>query len=166
MGRAVHAAIQSLPWDADDDTIETFARAAAVAEALPDRVDEVAKLVRRALSSAAASRARSGRALREVPFGVVIGGTTLEGFVDVLIDGADGIEIVDWKTDQISEKEIDARLERYRLQAGLYVLGIEAATNRKVSMVNYVFASPGIERSPGAPDELSRYARERLEAGV
>ena len=166
LGRAVHAAIQSLPWDADDDTIEAFARAAAVAEAVPDREDEVARLVRRALGSAAAERARSGRALREVPFGVVIGGTTLEGFVDVLIDSGDGIEIVDWKTDQISEKEIDARLDRYRLQAGLYVLGIEAATNRKVSMVNYVFASPGIERSPGVPVELSRFALERLEAGV
>ena len=46
------------------------------------------------------------------------------------------------------------------------MLGIEAATNRRVSMVNYVFASPGIERSPGEPDKLSRFARERLEAGV
>jgi ATP-dependent helicase/nuclease subunit A len=166
VGRAVHAAIQSLPWDAGDAEIAAFAKAEAVAEAVPDREPDVVKLVRRALRSAAAMRARSSRALREVPFGGVIGGTTLEGFVDLLIDGPDGLEIVDWKTDQIGESEIDERLERYRLQAGLYVLGIEEATGRRVSRVSYVFTSPDIERSPGDPQELSEKARERLEAGI
>jgi ATP-dependent helicase/nuclease subunit A len=167
LGRAVHAAIQSVPWDADEETIEAFARALAVAEAVPDREAEVGKLVRRALHSPASERARKAtRALREVPFGVDFDGTTVEGFVDLLIEGPDGIEIVDWKTDQVSDAEIDGRLEQYRLQAGLYVLGIEAATKLTVSSVNYVFVSLDVERSPGEPAELSRLAKERLEAGL
>ncbi|MCH8813658.1 MAG: UvrD-helicase domain-containing protein [Chloroflexi bacterium] len=167
LGRAVHAAIQSVPWDADEETIKAFARAEAVAEAVPDRADEVGTLVRRALRSRAAERARRAtRALREVPFGLDIDGTTVEGFVDLLIEGPDGIEIVDWKTDRVNESEIDARLDQYRLQAGLYVLGIETATRLTVSNVNYVFVSPNVERSPGEPAELSRLAKERLEAGL
>ena len=66
----------------------------------------------------------------------------------------------------MSESEIDGRLEQYRLQAGLYVLGIEAATQLTVSSVNYVFVSLDVERSPGEPAELSRLAKERLETGL
>ena len=161
LGRAVHAAIQSLPWDADDRTIAAFAKAQAVAEAIPDRTAEVAKLVRWVLrESKVAGRARlARRALREVPFAVQIDGTVLEGFIDLLIETRDGdIELVDWKTDQITEAEVGDRMKEYETQAGLYVYGVEAATGRKVSVVTYVFAGPGVERSPGDPAELSRAA--------
>jgi ATP-dependent helicase/nuclease subunit A len=164
LGRAVHAAIQALPWDADDGTIAAHAKAQAVAEAIPDREAEVARSVRRAFRSQAAERARSAPlALREVPFGVEMDGRILEGFVDLLIDGPDGIEIVDWKTDQISESQAEERLEKYRLQAGLYVIGIEAATKRRVAKVTYVFTGPQVERSPGDPADLARQARQQLE---
>lgn len=165
LGRAVHAAIQALPWDADDATIDAYARAEAVAEAVPDRATDVARSVRRAFQSDAASRARAAaNKLREVPFGVVIGDQTLEGFVDLLIDDGDGLEIVDWKTDQISEADVDRRLENYMLQAGVYVLGIEAATGRRVTGLTYVFTGPEVERSPGDPAELARMARQQIGA--
>ena len=48
-GRAVHAALQVLPWDADDATIDALAEAQAVAEAIPDEAARVAELLRRAL---------------------------------------------------------------------------------------------------------------------
>lgn len=167
LGRAVHAAIQAVPWDADEATIDAYARAEAVAEAVPDRARDVTRNVQRALNSAAAQRARAApRALREVPFGVVIAGRTLEGFVDLIIDGPDGIEIVDWKTDQISASQVEERLGQYRLQAGLYVLGIEAATGRSVARVTYVFTGPEVEMSPGDPQELSHNARLHLETAV
>jgi ATP-dependent helicase/nuclease subunit A len=165
LGRAVHAAVQSLPWEAVDEMIAAFAKAQAVAEAIPHRAMEVERLVRWVLrDSKAAGRARlAQRALREVPFAVRVGGTVLEGFIDLLIERSDGaIEVVDWKTDQITEAEIGERLKAYEIQAGLYVYGIEAATGRKVSAVTYVFAGPGVERSPGDPAELSRTALTNL----
>jgi ATP-dependent helicase/nuclease subunit A len=155
LGRAVHATIQTLPLDAGDHLIVPYARAQAVAEAIPDRADEVAELVRRALSSDAAGRARSARrALREVPFAVARDGTIVEGFVDMVIESDDGIEIVDWKTDHLSPADVPERLRSYELQAGLYVLGLEAATGRPVTRVTYVFASAGVEVSPGEPAAL------------
>jgi len=160
-GRAVHAAIQSLPLDAGDAEIDAFSRAQAVAEAIPHREAEVGAMVRWVLrSSQAAVRARAApRALREVPFAVEENDVVLEGFVDLLIQTYDGIEIVDWKTDQIRPDRITARLEEYRLQAGLYVIGIEAATGQPVTRITYVFADPGIEESPGDPAALAVAAR-------
>ena len=163
LGRAVHAAIQSLALDASGSDIDTFSRAQAVAEAIPHRADEVARLVRRALASDAAQRARSAkRALREVPFAAPRNGVIVEGFADMVIETDEGIEIVDWKTDRIAASEVRERLRQYELQAGLYVLGIEAATGRRVTRMTYVFASAGAEESPGQPDELARAAAARL----
>ena len=163
LGRAVHAALQSLPLDADGDMIDAFSRAQAVAEAIPGRSAEVARLVRRALQSGAAGRAReASRALREVPFAAEFDGTILEGFIDLVIESPDGIEIVDWKTDDIPAKEVRERLREYELQAGLYVLGIQSATGRTVTRVTYVFAQAGVEESPGDPAALLAAARARL----
>ncbi len=166
LGRAVHAALQSLPLAADEGSIEAVSRAQAVAEAIPGRSSEVARLVRRALGSEATGRARSApRALREVPFAAEFDGTILEGFVDLVIETQDGVEIVDWKTDDVAAAEVGKRLREYELQAGLYVLGIESATGRPVTRVTYVFARPGVEESPGEPAALSARARERLAEG-
>ncbi|MDO8616919.1 MAG: UvrD-helicase domain-containing protein [Dehalococcoidia bacterium] len=164
LGRAVHAAIQSLPLDAEDDLIAAFARAQAVAEAIPHRAAEVGRLVRWVLrESGAAQRARAAeRALREVPFAMQVDGKVLEGFVDLVIETADGIEIVDWKTDRVEAAEVAERLQGYELQAGLYVLGLEAATGRRVRAVTYVFASARREVSPGDPEVLAEAARRRL----
>ena len=165
LGRAVHAAIQSLPLTADAAAIEAFSQAQAVAEAVPDRWQDVARLVRAALGSAAAERARAAlRALREVPFALQRDGVVLEGFIDLVIDTPEGLEIVDWKTDDVPPERVEERLQAYEQQAGLYVLGLEAATGRPVTSVTYVFVSAGREVSPGEPESLAKAAREKLEA--
>ena len=167
LGRAVHAALQSLPWDADDATIEAVATAQTVAEAIPNRAADAARLIRVALDSPAAERARvARRALREVPFAFKQPDTNppivIEGFADLVIENEDGLEIVDWKTDAVEASEVEERLEKYRTQAGLYVLGIERATKQRVTAVSYVFVSPNQERSPGDPAELAAAALQHL----
>ncbi|MEX0682293.1 MAG: UvrD-helicase domain-containing protein [Dehalococcoidia bacterium] len=160
VGRAVHATIQSLSLQPDDQTIAAFARAQAVAEAVPHRTADVERLVRWVVrESEAWGRARGApRAMREVPFAVAGDGTVLEGFVDLLIETPEGIELVDWKTDQIDAGEMSERLERYALQAGLYVYGVQQATGRAVTRVTYVFASARTEASPGEPGALAEAA--------
>ena len=101
-------------------SFDAFVSAQSVAEAVPDREDDVRRLAARALASGAIERAgRADRALREVPFGYEApGGTIVEGFIDLVSDGDEGLEIVDWKTDGITESEVEDRLDQYRLQAG------------------------------------------------
>jgi ATP-dependent helicase/nuclease subunit A len=166
VGRAVHAALQSLAWDAASDEIGAVARAQAVAEAIPERADEVARLVGKALGSSAAGRGREGRrTLREVPFALPLDGVLVEGFVDVVIESEDGLEIIDWKTDDVSAEHAAERLRQYELQAGLYAMGIEAATGRPVGKLTYVFIRPAVELSPGEPAVLIERARARLREG-
>ena len=105
----------------------------------------------------------AGRALREVPFALPRNGTILEGFVDLVIETESGIEIVDWKTDDVSKAAIAERLKEYELQAGLYVLGIEEATQKTVRRVTYVFVRAGAEGSPGDPASLRASALVRLD---
>jgi ATP-dependent helicase/nuclease subunit A len=168
LGRAVHAALQTLSWDADDATIEAVARAQAVAEAVPDRAEEAASLIRVALASDVVRRARNAkRALREVPFALPNDDRTLilEGYADLVIEADDGtLEIVDWKTDHITEGQVTSRMQDYELQAGVYVLGLETATGRTVSRVTYLFVTPNIEREMPPPAALREVARQRIAA--
>jgi ATP-dependent exoDNAse (exonuclease V) beta subunit len=153
--------------EAQPAILAAFARAQAVAEAIPDREDAVIRLARRALDSGAMARARGAkRALREVPFAVEVYGTIVEGFVDMLIEQDQGLEIVDWKTDDITAAEVERRMEQYKLQGGLYVLGMEVATGRKVDRVTYVFLSAGVEHDLGATGRLANVARDRLAAAL
>ena len=66
-----------------------------------------------------------------------------------MVETEAGLEIVDWKTDDISASEVAGRLKEYELQAGLYVLGLDAATGRPVARVTYVFVGPGVEATRG-----------------
>ncbi|HXG35916.1 MAG TPA: PD-(D/E)XK nuclease family protein, partial [Dehalococcoidia bacterium] len=163
LGRAVHAALQSLPLAADDASIRNFALAQAVAEAIPEQADEVVDLVRRALQSQAAARARSAaQALREVPFVVPFDSIIIEGYIDLLIEGEEGLEIVDWKTDRLAEGEVNSRLAEYQLQAGLYVLGLEKVLGRAAQRVTYVFLDPQREERLEPIEDLRQAAREAI----
>jgi len=74
--------------------LDALATAQAEAEGIPRRSAEVARLVRNAASSDAVKRAvASGRYWREVPVGAPIGGVVLEGFIDLLYEGADGLVV-------------------------------------------------------------------------
>jgi ATP-dependent helicase/nuclease subunit A len=87
----------------------------------------------------------------------------LEGFIDLVLQTPDGIEIVDWKTDQIAKGDVAERLREYEPQAGLYVYGLESATGARVTRVTYVFASAEVEQSPGEPAALAEAARAYLQ---
>jgi hypothetical protein len=53
-------------------------------------------------------------------------------------------------------------MEQYELQGGLYVLGLERATRRKVERVTYVFLSAGVEHDLGETSALAQAALGRL----
>ncbi|MCI0784013.1 MAG: UvrD-helicase domain-containing protein [Chloroflexi bacterium] len=166
LGRAVHAAIQSLPLNPDDGMIEAFCRAQAVAEAIPHREAEVRRLVTWVVreSDAWGRAVAATRAIREAPFALRQDDAVLEGFVDLLIETDDGIELIDWKTDAVPAEAVEERLRQYELQAGLYVHGVQTATGRPVTSVTYVFASAKVEASPGEPAALAAAALAELSA--
>ena len=83
---------------------------------------------------------------REVYVGAPEGPVLVEGFIDLVFETADGLVVVDYKTDGVeSPEEIDRSMEHYRLQGGAYALALEQATGKQVAKVIFLFLSTGSE---------------------
>ena len=58
-----------------------------------------------------------------------VGERLLEGYVDLLQQRDDGLVVIDYKTDAWEDDaDLDAKVERYRLQTAAYATALEAAT--------------------------------------
>jgi len=102
---------------------------------------------------------RSNRIMREWPFSFAMPGCEwdenaeslkdesiiVQGIADLLIETADGIVLVDFKTDRISKSEVDKRAESYAKQLELYGLAAESILNKKVIGKWLYFMTVGCE---------------------
>ncbi|MCK9518078.1 MAG: UvrD-helicase domain-containing protein [Dehalococcoidia bacterium] len=130
IGRAVHTTLQAIDL-ATGEGLDAAAEAQAAAEGIPWAAREVAELARAALRAPSVRRAVQGRYWREVYVGAPAAGTVLEGFIDLLYDTPEGLVIVDYKTDRVDkDEEIDAAMERYRLQGAVYALALGELAGR------------------------------------
>jgi len=146
-GRAVHAVLQVIDLGTRAG-LDDLAGAQAAAEGIPEQAAEVARLVGAACDSDPVHRATTARHWREVPLGAPVDGVLLEGFVDLLYELPDGrLVVVDYKTDSVSGAEVDRRMERYRLQGGVYGLLVAEVTRREVARIEFVFATAGEVRT-------------------
>jgi len=156
LGRAVHAVLQVINLGTLDQ-LDQLSRAQAAAEGIPERASEVATLVRAAAESPAVRRAvASGAYWREIPIGMTLGDQVLEGYIDMVFEAGDGLEIVDYKTDGIQPDEIPARMRQYEVQGAAYCHAIELVTARPVRRVTFVFAAVGLEVASDRTPELER----------
>jgi ATP-dependent helicase/nuclease subunit A len=163
VGRAVHAVLQTISLETGAG-IEDAARAQAVAEGIADQAGRIARLVQNARESRAVRDAvSSGRYWREVYVGTQVAGATVEGFIDLLFEGPEGLVVVDYKTDSArSVEDIDRAMERYRLQGAAYAVALETALGREVADVRFVFTEPRAERSVEDLPAARREVRERI----
>jgi ATP-dependent helicase/nuclease subunit A len=152
-GRAVHAVLQMVDLRTGEG-VDGGARAQAAAEGIPGRAGDVAHAVRSALRSPAAREAvAAGRFWREVYVAADVDGTVVEGFVDLLYEGDDGLVVVDWKTDSVrNAADVDAAVVRYRPQAAAYALALERALGRPVAHCELVFTGTGEPQQRRVPD--------------
>ncbi|MCX5636744.1 MAG: helicase-exonuclease AddAB subunit AddA [Planctomycetota bacterium] len=67
----------------------------------------------------------------------------VQGIIDMLIQSADGLIIIDFKTDNISAAEAPARAELYRLQLNLYARAASAILKSKTVSKWLYFLTPG-----------------------
>ena len=155
IGRAVHAVLQTIDL-ATGAGIDDTARAQAYAEGIPGRLDDVIRLSRVAVRSSVVKRAvESGRFWREVPVGVPIAGGSLQGFIDLLFEGPEGLVIVDYKTDSVRAEGTAAAAARYRPQAAGYALAIQRAMpGISVAEVVFLFLEPHREELMTDIEEL------------
>ena len=140
VGRAVHAVLQTLDLETRKG-IATLARIHAESEGITELSDEVAALASSAVASEEIQRAIRGRYWRELHVACPIGEQVVEGYVDLVYETAEGLVVVDYKTDQIDSSELEDKLERYRLQGATYAAALEETTGQRVVRVVFAFLS-------------------------
>ena len=125
---------------ATGEGLEDRARAQATAEGIPNRIDDVIRLARIAVNSDIVRRAvASQRLWREVPVAAPVQGGFLHGFIDLLFEEADGLVVVDYKTDTVDEDRVEDAVEKYRLQGGAYACSVGKVTGRPVKEVRFLY---------------------------
>lgn len=145
IGRAVHAVLQHVDLPPATD-LARLASEQAEAEGIPERAAEVEELAAGIIACPAITELlAAGPWWREVPVAAPLGDVVVEGVVDLLVDTADGLVVVDYKTDHLADPAaVDAALERYTPQGAAYAHALVAATGRPVTRCVFVFA-----RRPG-----------------
>jgi ATP-dependent exoDNAse (exonuclease V) beta subunit len=110
---------------------------------VPERADDVRALVQAALGSDVVRAAAAAPHWREVYACTPVADRLLEGYVDLLYRGPDGLVVVDHKTAATSDPdELDRRVAGYRLQGAAYALAVGQATGEPVVRVTFLFLTP------------------------
>jgi ATP-dependent exoDNAse (exonuclease V) beta subunit len=167
VGRAVHGVLQTIDLATGAGLDEAVA-AQCEAEAVPRRADDVRRLVLAALESPSVREAASCPHWREVYACTPIDGRLLEGYIDLLYRGPDGLVVVDHKTAATSDPdELDGRVEGYRIQGASYALTVGASTAEPVSRVTFLFLTPdgAVERHLSDLDVAVSQVRQLVSAG-
>ena len=159
LGRAVHAVLQSIDL-VTGEGIEDICRAQAEAEGIGESAKDVLELSRNALETETVKglieNVRKGLAsyYREVFVSAKLGDRLMEGFIDLLIDTPDGISIVDYKTDRLTDKQVQELGPEYEVQLGLYAWAVGEITGRPVREATLLFLRPNKERRYSDPQAL------------
>lgn len=139
VGRAVHGSLQSIDLSTGVG-VDATAAAQAAAEGVVGREDVIADLVRSALDSPVVREAATLPHWRETYVAAPISDEiAIEGYVDLLYQRADGLVIVDYKTDAVDGTELEQRLAKYELQGATYAVALESATGLPIADVIFVF---------------------------
>ena len=153
-GRTVHAVLQHATVG-DLTALVALAEQAVADAALP--ATAVADVCASAASVLAAPTVQaalgSARHWREMSvYAPLVAGVTdapvLEGFVDLLAEIDGELVLVDYKTDRVEHRLLDAHVERYTPQLAAYAAAIEVATGRVVDRAVLVFS--GVVGAGGA----------------
>jgi len=146
--------------------LDLLVRQQCAIEGIPDHVDVVAKLVGSALASEAIQLVASHAHHKELFVAAPVGNRIIEGYVDLLVEGPDGLIVVDYKTDSVSsEEDILSKLATYELQGASYAVALEEVLGVPVVDCRFVFcrSTGAIERSVVDLDGAKKRVRETLE---
>jgi ATP-dependent exoDNAse (exonuclease V) beta subunit len=130
-GSLVHAILATVPLSADSAAMEKVAALhGRILGANSDEVASAVSVVQIVLGHEILQRAaeceRNGRCRREAPVTLVENDFLLEGVIDLAFEESATWTIVDFKTDE----ELEAQLNRYERQVALYADAVGKATQK------------------------------------
>lgn len=168
LGTAVHAVLEKVDFDSQSDpSIAALAASAAMAEGIPDSAGEVETRVRLALESDLIRFAGSQKHWRELYVAMPVSQGGFEGFVDLCIETAEGLIVVDYKTDAVANlDDIDDKVSVYGMQAGAYAVALEHITSKSVIDCRFLFVGPDTVVDRSVPDLAQVKQRVRSSLGI
>jgi ATP-dependent exoDNAse (exonuclease V) beta subunit len=99
----------------------------------------------------------------EQSFFLAVGGLRLFGVIDLLLRHADGVwEVVDYKTDAVTEEEVPEAALEYEPQLQLYVLAAERLWGIRPKRATLYFLGPNVLHSFPVTEEWLALAENRL----
>jgi len=144
LGTAVHRVLELVDLASPShDDVRRLAEVAAVEQEIPTLASDVTARVMGALQAPVVQEAaKTGRYWREVYVVVPAGERFVEGYIDLLVETADGdLVIVDYKTDRVdTPADVAAKVEHYRPQLASYAHAVSRATGQVVARCVLVFA--------------------------
>lgn len=154
IGTAVHGVLQHLDLaNPDEQQLLALSESQAWSESAHDYLDTIRNSVRSVLDTPIVQQCQNWQHYKEIYVAAPVGETTVEGYIDLLVETPEGLVVVDYKTDSVhSEAEVDAKLAHYALQGTAYALAIEASTGREVVDVQFIFARAGGAITRSVPD--------------
>jgi ATP-dependent exoDNAse (exonuclease V) beta subunit len=95
-------------------------------------------------SELGARAARAYRAEREWEFVFALDELIVTGKIDLWFEDSRGVVIVDYKTDDVSAEEAEAKAHDYQVQLGIYGLALGKALSRAVTELWIHFLRPNV----------------------
>jgi ATP-dependent helicase/nuclease subunit A len=142
-GEAMHRILELVDLRNPHD-LEEVARSVCTVAGLDDHLDEILDLCRACLESEALARALGSKHVwREVPYTVAVEDGYATGRIDLVFGENGELVVLDWKSDTVGPKQVQAAAESHRPQAEAYAQSLTASTKRPVSEVLFFFPRAG-----------------------
>lgn len=162
-GSIVHAVLEKLT-PSNEERMEQLIRDVCMEhDVYPDAMtmDEIAKPIKEYMTSALFEAAGSGE--RETRFDWRIGNDTVTGYIDWYRETPEGLEVVDFKTDQVDQAGVTRRALEYELQMISYALALEHAKGAHVCTTALVFLTPNVTKRTEVDNKRRDEGLRRLE---
>jgi ATP-dependent helicase/nuclease subunit A len=149
LGGAFHRIMQQVELEiADDRELDALVAREAQAQGVSEETVKLKNWVTGTLASSFLQRARAAKQVwRELPFCIHYGGQIVEGSMDLLFSDEDGLALVDYKTEEVSAKEMSEKIESHRDQLTIYREAIRLLTGKHLREVAVYFVRSGVGQS-------------------
>jgi ATP-dependent helicase/nuclease subunit A len=158
IGDATHLVLEHLDFGRSCDQGDLEGQIEALVGARFLRPQQAAAVDREAIvwlmGTPLGKQMRSGRVWRELPFaasasagmnsGDRLDAVMIRGRIDLLVETAGGVAVVDYKTDRVGAGEVEERAESYRGQIEVYRRSVEDIAGKAVTDVFLVFLHPRV----------------------
>ncbi|HZX47664.1 MAG TPA: 3'-5' exonuclease, partial [Nitrospirota bacterium] len=80
---------------------------------------------------------------KEVPFSIPWNGQIMEGVIDIIYRCGDKLYAADYKTDRVSDGELESKVEEYSVSSGIYMNAVRICTGSDLAEFKLIFLRQG-----------------------